>query len=857
MAEYPHGPVIPALPPLPIDELLEPLAQVVRGGGQCVLRAPTGAGKTTRVPPALLERGAAGAGAVWLVEPRRLAARAAAARIAAERGARLGGEVGYHVRFDRRAGEATRILVLTEGLLVARLQQDPFLEGVGAVVFDEVHERHLEGDLALALVRRVRREARPDLGLVLASATVDAPHLAAALGDARVLECEGRLFPVEVRHRPARADARLEDSMAEAVREALLQSAGDVLCFLPGVGEIRRLAERLGGLARSASLELVELHGSLGPDDQDRALRAGPRRRVVLATNVAESSVTVEGIGAVVDSGLARRPRYDPAVGLDRLELGRISRASADQRAGRAGRLGPGLCLRLWSPLEERALAERDEPEIRRVDLSGAVLELLAFGEPEPAALEWLDAPEPARVDEARALLERLGALRHGSLTALGRDLARVPAPPRIARLLVEGARLGAPRRAALAAALLAERDPLRRAPRRAQDTARRAHSSFSDLLDRVHLVEDFEAHGRTRSEVGELEASGARFVLRARDEFARLAIETQRESGGASDSGEAILRAVLAAFPDRLARRRAPGSERALLAGGRGVVLSEESAVGEAELFCALELDAGRGEARCRLASGVERAWIPEEDLEARELVRFDEGAGRVVGLRQRTFNGLVLEEVSIPPPDAAQAEALLAEAAARDLPRLLEAADGELAELRARVAFARANLPELGLPELDQEFLRGLLPELCAGRRSLAELRAAPWAAAVEARLGPRAAHELAREVPERLEVPSGARHRVRYEPGAPPTLAARIQEFFGLSSTPRIARGRVPLRLELLAPSGRPQQVTSDLASFWRNTYPALRRELRPRYPRHDWPEDPLAAPPRRGPRPRREG
>ncbi len=854
--------MVPALPPLPIDALLEPLAEALRGGGQCVLRAPTGAGKTTRVPPALLDRGAAGKGAVWLVEPRRLAARAAAARIAAERGARLGDEVGYHVRFDRRAGDGTRILVLTEGLFVARLQQDPFLEGVGAVVFDEVHERHLEGDLALALARRVRREARPDLGLVLASATVDATHLAAALGGARVLECEGRLFPVEVRHRAARGDGRLEDAMAGAVRDVLAECSGDVLCFLPGVGEIRRLAERLGGLARTAGLELVELHGSLGPEEQDRALRAGPRRRVVLATNVAESSVTVEGIGAVVDSGLARRPRYDPAVGLDRLELGRISRASADQRAGRAGRLGPGLCVRLWSPLEERALAERDEPEIRRVDLAGAVLELLAFGEPDPLALEWLDAPDPERVDEARALLERLGALRRGALTPLGRRLARISAPPRIARLLIEGARLGAPRRAALAAALLAERDPLRRAERRDPGAARRAHSSFSDLLDRVHLLEDFESRGQTRSEVGELEPSAARFVLRARDEFARLVGDGERgelptRAHGTQDSGEALLRAVLAAYPDRLARRRAPQSERALLAGGRGVVLGAESAVGEAELFCALELDAGRGEARCRLASGVERAWIPEEALETREKVRFDEASGRVVGLRQRVFAGLVLEEVAIPPPDAAVAEALLAEAAGRDLPRLLGVADGDLAGLRARVQFAREHLPELGLPELDEAFLVALLPELCVGKRSLAELGAAPWAAAVEARLGPRRLAELAREVPERVEVPSGSKHRVRYEPGAPPTLAARIQEFFGLASGPRIARGRVALRLELLAPSGRPQQVTSDLASFWRNTYPALRRELRPRYPRHDWPEDPLAAAPRRGPRPRREG
>lgn len=853
----------PARTPLPIDGVLADVARAVRDAGQCVLLAPTGAGKTTRVPQALLDLGAAGGGQVLLVEPRRLAARAAAARIAHERGAALGGEVGHHVRFDRRAGPATRILAVTEGVLLALLQADPFLEGVGAVMLDEVHERHLEGDLALALLRRVRAQARPDLGLVLASATLDAGALAAALGGAAVVACEGRLFDVEVRHRPQRPRAPLEESMALGVREALEETGGDVLGFLPGLGEIRRAATALAGLARARDLELVELHGGLSPAEQDRAVRAGRRRRIVLATNVAESSVTIEGIAAVVDSGLVRRPRYDPALGLDRLELGRVSRASARQRAGRAGRLGPGLCLRLWSALDERALAEHEEPEIRRVDLSGALLQLLAFGEREPLELSWLDPPDGVRLGEARTLLARLGALEGAALSPLGRALARIPAPPRIARLLLEGAGRGALGRAALAAALLAERDPFRRPERPGPAGGRPARASFSDLVDRVRALEVFEASGTLDSEAGELEPGGAHFVLRARDELARLGGRSLPGPGRAPavegapglDSDEALLRAVLAAFPDRLARRRAPGSDRALLAGGRGLRLAAESAVTEAELFCALELDAGRGEGLCRLASGVERAWLPQEELSREEVVLFDQARARVVGLRRVAFGGLVLEESAVPPADGAAAEALLLEAAARDLGRSLDLEGEALGALRARVEFAREHVPELGLPQLDPAWFAELLPDLVRGRRSFEELRAAPLVELVRARLGARASAELEREVPERLEVPSGSRLRVRYARGAPPTLAARIQELFGLRETPRVARGRVPLRLELLAPSGRPQQTTSDLPSFWVSVYPRLRRELRARYPRHDWPEDPLAAAPSRGPRRRR--
>ncbi|MFP5288865.1 MAG: helicase-related protein [Thermoanaerobaculia bacterium] len=467
-------------PPLPVDEALPGLLAALREGN-AVLIAPTGAGKTTRVPPAL-------PGKVVMLEPRRIAARAAARRMAEEGGWRLGEEVGYQVRFDRRAGPATRILVVTEGILVQMLQGDPFLEGIGAVIFDEIHERSLHTDLSLAMTRRVQREVRPDLRIVAMSATVDPGPISTYL-DCPVIRSEGRLHPVEIRH--------VDLTVPSAVRHALKETAGDVLVFLPGVGEIQRTAEALSDLA------VFPLYGDLPAEQQDAVLRPLDHRKVVLATNVAETSVTVEGVTAVVDSGQVRRLRFDPAAGLDRLELGKISRASADQRAGRAGRQGPGLCLRLWPAWEHAALPERETPEILRVDLATPALQLLAWGETDLAAFDWFEAPDPAALASALLLLRRLGATDDHGVTETGRLLARLPVHPRLGRLLVEGHRLGAPREAALLAALLSERDPFPRAVRGAGPR----RSSRSDLLHRLDALEG------SWNEEG-LNAGAARFVL-------------------------------------------------------------------------------------------------------------------------------------------------------------------------------------------------------------------------------------------------------------------------------------------------------------------------------------------------------
>ncbi len=840
--------------PLPVDDVLPQVIAAVNEHGACVLKAPTGAGKTTRVPPALLE--SAVAGQIVMLEPRRVAARAAARRIAAERGSALGREVGYQVRFDRKASDATRILVVTEGVLLRMLQDDPLLERVGAVVFDEFHERSLSADLALALTQRVRASVRADLRIVVMSATVDPSRVAAFLGGAPVIESKGRAFPVEIEHRPREGDSRLENDVLRAVREAAERAQGDILVFLPGVGEIKRCARVLQPVARSLDADVVELHGELPPEKQDAVVAESTRRRVILATNVAETSLTLPGVRAVVDAGLERVPRTDPSIGLPRLETVRISRESADQRAGRAGRLAAGLCLRLWSRSEDARLDARREPEVRRADLAGAVLQLRAWGEPEPADFPWFEAPRAAALEAAEALLLRLGALEEGRLTSTGRAMARVPVHPRLARLLLAARQVGHPRRLALAAAALSERSPFVRMDRRASAEQHGA----SDVLDAVEALEAYEATGRLDAGARRLRPGPARFALRARDQLARFA---PKASTGV-DADEAVLRAVLAAYPDRVARRRTPGGERAVMVGGRGVRLDGASSVREAELFVCAEVDGGRrgerSEAWVRTASAVERAWLPASAVRTTAAAGFDEAQQAVAGFRRTLYEDLVLEDVAVQLARGPEVETALAEAAAADLDAALALDDPAVAGLRMRVSCLRTwrpdgALPEVALPAMDDDVLRTLLPHLARGRRSFAELRKAPLLDHLRGLLRWDQLQRLDREAPEHIEVPSGSRVRLTYELGRPPVLAVRIQEVFGLRETPTVAGGRVKVLMHLLAPNGRPQQITDDMPSFWANTYAGVRAELRRRYPKHAWPEDPLNAKAQRRPGRRR--
>lgn len=850
-----------SLTPLPIDVVLPALVHGLTRVSSMIVRAPTGSGKTTRVPPALLDAGLAGGSGIVMLEPRRVAARAAARRIAYERGGHVGDEVGYIVRFDQHAGPDTKIKIVTDGVLLRMLQDDPFLEQASIVIFDEFHERGLNADLALAMLRRVQQTVRPDLKLVVMSATLDTGPIAEFLGNCPVIEGAGSLFPVQIRYQQFEDARPIPDRATASVQQVLDQTTGDVLVFLPGVGEIRRTAELLDTMAARNNVAVLQLYGDLPADQQDAVLGPIDRRKIVLATNVAETSITIEGITAVVDTGWARILRYEPAVGLDRLVLTKISKASADQRTGRAGRTGPGVCLRLWTERDHVARPDREEPEVRRIDLAGPVLELLCWGEPDPVQFPWFDAPPAASVAQAQSLLSRLGVVYGGQVTELGRAVARLPVHPRVGALLVEGQRRGVAGRAALVGAMLSERDPfIRQRPKQphyGRTTAVRR--SASDVLDRVLALEDFERSGRVNSPVGRISTSAARHTLRVRDQLLKLLEANSRparkHASAATDSSvsgdDALLQSIFAAFPDRLARRREPGSRGAIATGGRGVRLAESSAVMDAELFVCVDVAADKSESLVRLASAVQREWLPGDRLATCDELRFDATNECVVAKRRTTCDELVLEEVPLNLPASAEVVTMLANAAAQSLDRVLPPSDENLNSFLARLRCLRRWMPQLNLPEFSDDQLRALLPEICLGRRSFAELRNAPWLDFLKGKLSFAQLQALDLHAPERLTVPSGSRIALRYEVGRPPVLAVRIQELFGLTESPRIASGRVAVLLHLLAPNMRPQQVTDDLESFWTNTYPKIRSELRRRYPKHAWPEDPRTAEPQRRP------
>ena len=836
---------------LPIEEVLADLVAAVEARGRAVLVAPPGAGKTTRVPPALA---ASRGGQVVVVEPRRIAARAAARRVAAEVGAELGGRVGHHVRFDRKASDRTEVLFCTEGILLARLQDDPFLEGVSAVVFDEFHERSLDADLGLAMVARSAADARDDLAVVVMSATLDPGPVARFLGDAPVVVSEGRSHPVETVFLPTERDERPEDHLARGVDEALRRGSGDVLAFLAGVGEIKRAEARL---ARRGDVDVHTLYGDLDPGRQDAALRPGPRRRVVLATNVAESSVTVGGVDAVVDAGEARVLRIDAATGIDRLRVERIGRASADQRRGRAGRLGPGVCVRLWSAIDDRALDPALAPEVERVDLAASALQLKLFGEADLAAFPWFQRPRAAAIRAAEELLGMLGAVGDsGRVTELGRRIARLPLHPRLGALVLSGAELGDARGAALAAAMLSERDPFVRGAFGRDDHARDA--TDSDVEERCAALEAFEASGGRARRYGPLEVAppAARNVLRVRDAILRSLPRGAANGAAGEHAAEALGRAVLAGFPDRLCVRRGEGG-RARMVGGRGVELARSSGVTESELFVAVHVGAparGRRDDLVWVASGVRREWIDGGETHVEVEPVFDDQAARVVGRRRERLGPLVLSEEDAPLPSGPEVERALLAAAREDPRRALGLSDEALAKDRdarerlARLELLRRHAPELGLPAFTDDALDALLPSLVTGARSFADLAKRRPLDVFFGALEFHQAQALEREAPERIRVPSGSHLRLDYGDGtSAPVLAVKIQELFGLAETPAVAFGRVKVLLHLLAPNGRPQQVTDDLASFWGTTYAQVRKDLRGRYPKHPWPEDPWTAPP----------
>lgn len=793
-----------------------------------MLQAPPGAGKTTRVPIALLDEPWLGSGRILMLEPRRIAARAAAGFLAGSLGEVPGDRVGYRIRRETRVSRRTRIEVVTEGVLTRMLQADPGLDGAGLVIFDEFHERSLHADLGLALALESRAVLREDLRVLVMSATLDGGPVAALLGGAPVVTSEGRSWPVETRWRPPRAGRRHAEAVAAVTREALADADGDVLVFLPGAGEIARVQALLADPPVPA--EVVPLHGSLPGPEQDQALRpAGGRRRVIVATNVAETSLTIDGVRTVVDGGLARVPRYSPRTGMTRLTTVRVSRASADQRRGRAGRQGPGTCYRIWAAAEEHHLLARTTPEILEADLAPLALELAVAGRQSPDGLAWLDRPPTAAFQVARELLTQLGALdASGKVTRHGRRMAGMGTHPRLAHMLLQGRGLGHGALAADLAALLGERDVL-------------GHpgDEDADLRSRVHAIR----RGDSRAD--------SRLLHRVRLEAKhfRRAIDVEEGSAGDPDATGVLL---AMAYPDRVARRRGE-SLRYLLRNGQGAALPPQSLAREDWLACA-DLDGDPRESRIRLAAPISEEEVLErfgDQVEVTEEAGFDESRGRVNIRRVERLGAIVLRAAPVRGGHPAAATELLIQRVREAGLASLPWGDTAL-RLRQRLAFLHRvdgtwpDVDDAALLTRADEWLRG--PLLRA--EGFADVDPADLVAGLLGLLDWRQRAALEEAAPSHLQVPSGSRIPVDYADPGRPVLAVRVQEVFGWSETPRLAGGRVPVTLELLSPARRPVQVTRDLAGFWRTGWAEVRKEMRGRYPRHDWPEDPARAAPTRG-------
>lgn len=842
--------------PLPIDPSLPRVLDALRERRALVLVAAPGSGKTTRVPPAIVDSGLLDEAnpRVVVLQPRRVAARSTAARIASERGWTLGGEVGYQVRFDRRASSSTRLMIETEGILTRQILADPFLENVGAVVLDEFHERSLHSDLALALLREIRREVRPDLRIIVMSATLDAAPVAQFLDDAPVIEVPGRTFPVEVAYQDAARPSDPE-TIAGAVAEALADRSnqGHILVFLPGMAEIRRAAKAVEPIAEGFGAQVLPLHGSLPGEEQDRALRPSDHRKIILSTNIAETSLTIDGVTTVIDSGLARIARHDSSRGLDRLDLERISQASADQRAGRAGRTAPGRCVRLWSERQHAGLAPFDEPEIQRVDLCSTLLTLRSWGATEPERFGWYKAPSADRIEDAESLLVRLGALDPDSraITPMGGRMLALPTHPRLARLLLAAAEHGMLREGAALAALLSEKDIVERGR-----TGGGARRGASDSLGRLDLLAEAEASRFSPSLRNRgVDPAAARQAARIRDDLIRVGSRLKKGGRGRTELDdeareETLLKLLILAYPDRVTKRRG-AEETGVMVGGRGVRLAPESVVRESELFLSLDPreDRRRGalELRVSIASEARLEWLEElipQSIRRARLVRYDDDRERVASVNQLWYEDLLLREDPAPPADALETSKALAEAL-RPRAGAIFRDDPAAAAWLARYEFVRLAIPELEWPAITDEALAQQLEYLCQNRSKASEVRQAPKTPHLQGMLTHDQLRELDQSAPEALTIPNGRRVRLAYEPGRQPVLSAKLQDLFGWTETPKLARGRVPLLLELLGPNFRPVQVTSDLKSFWTTTYAQVRKDLRGRYPKHPWPEDPMTA------------
>lgn len=841
---------------LPIYALREDLRESVYN--RIVIEAPTGSGKSTQIPQMLLDDGLAGRGEVVVLQPRRIAARLLARRVAGERYSRVGDEVGYQVQLERCISSNTKIRYVTEGLLLRQMLSEPDLPFVGALVFDEFHERHVYSDVTLGRALLLQQSLRPDLKIVVMSATLDSDRIASWLGPCEILRSEGRTYPVEISYGERRVDPAKKpiwEQAAEAVRQASKRPSGDILVFMPGAHEIRRTAEllRLG-----PGWQVLPLYGEMPLEQQEKSLRPGDQRKVVIATNVAETSLTIPGVEMVIDSGLARIPRYDSRRGIDTLHIEKISRASADQRAGRAGRVAPGHCMRLWTEHEQHGMALQETPEILRRDLSEILLSLMAGGVA-PADFPWLDAPEPEALKEAMTLLSDMGAVHDDEITPLGRTLLSFPAPPRMARMLVEAAREHCLEDAATLAALLMGRPILERriATHIQKNRDRALGDDVRSDVDRLLLAFDEARHLRfNSSRCRELGIHGAA-ASRANDVRQQLLktasrLPSVRPSSSVlratADKPTQLSRCILTAYADRVAKRLDVGTLRCELARGLRADLSGNSCCKKADLLVALELieiGHGRGKSAVNiaLASPVEREWLDElfpEAMHERDEHYFDPGMKRVLRRKAECLHQLVLSELvdrEVDPSAAAEVLAAMLRKDQLQLPKWNDAVEQWIARVNCLAQWC----PEWGIPPIDDEARTMIIEDLCLGCVSARDLRMRDVMPAVHGWLNASQKDMVKKYAPDRIKLPGGWNMRITYKDGAAPEGSAMIQDLYGLKETPRVANGRAKIRLSILAPNRRPVQITEDLPSFWKEHYPALKKELSRRYYKHEWRDD----------------
>lgn len=820
---------------LPIEAVIPRLRDALRDAGAAVLQAPPGAGKTTRVPLALLEEPWLAGQKIVMLEPRRLAARAAARHMARMVGQDVGGIVGYRVRMETRVGPQTRIEVVTEGVLTRMLQGDPGLEGVGLVIFDEFHERSLHADLGLALTLQSRSVLRDDLRMLVMSATLDGAPVAALLGDAPVVTSGGRMHPIDVRYAPVKVEGWTEPAVARTVRQALDSNEGDVLVFLPGAAEIHRTEELLRDGDLPPGVRVLPLYGNLPQPAQDEAIapsRPGSRK-VVLSTSIAETSLTIEGVRVVVDSGMMRVPRFSPRTGMTRLETVSVSRASSEQRCGRAGRVAPGVCYRLWPEHAQAALVPHGTPEILDADLAPLALELAAWGVADPAGLAWLDPPPPGAYAQARELLSELGALdAHGAITPHGRRMAGLPLHPRLAHMVLRAMDLGCGGLGCDLAALLSERDVFRRGE----------HAPESDVRLRLHALRELASGERVRAANVD---QGALRRVQAESREWRRRLGIRRQEGDVDAAG--LLLAF--AYPDRIGQRRPGRPGRFLLRNGRGAAVAESDPLARSPYIVAAELDGQGRESRVFLAAPVEQDEIERhfgEQIRTETDVAWDAEARAVRPRRRSLLGALVLRESAVPDADPDAVAAALLEGIASEGIGVLPWSKGAR-QLQERITFLSRHDP--AWPDVSDSALAAALGEWLGpylhGMTRLDDLGRLDLSDILLGMLGWERRAVLDEQAPSHVTVPSGSRIPIDYSDPDAPVLAARLQELFGMTEAPRIAGGRVPLTIHLLSPAHRPVQVTRDLASFWRTGYFDVRKDLKGRYPKHYWPDDPLQA------------